>query len=589
MAYNPKGLFSFEFVTPQGRLLTEMFFLLAPDDYTIQEGYKVSIRKKLVGVHVDDFGNDMKTISLSGEIYSLFEGQAGVVTLDGNSEFRKLRYALSRFRDFVNGQHIRNSITTLDTSVLESLSERETRWDNLICIYHDYDDDNHYQVIFENFSMSRSKGDPHTIRYSIQMRGIEDLSYSPPWKWFDKLKKWNPLGIVNVWYGIFQTYLSEVENLSATVKSVLDAACGLVGAGSFGAFIEQVNGQIANATNGLVRDVVQPFVDVASFYNRVFSATDSSIVEGWHFYIPRQLCMTNGVPPDAASDPEFDMTSGEELAELFTAVKLMEQVGNEFASFPAIDKIMGGSYTTGANQLEINQPIQLSEEDFTNHRATTQETVGTTEFNRLLAMYYEVKGQDTPSSIALAVYGDAEYANQILLANDVSNEDFESGTLIGKVIILPGKAASAMKADAPVYSPPIPPTASIRERLLYAHGIDIYLDGAGNLEADGSGDLQATYGTECLADNLLDRLQYEELNDLHPTWGLRIPIGEVPSQAMIPKMRREVLLQILDDPRVRSASISSLTIEGDVMNLSVDVVPFVGQSQILEAEVSLRY
>ena len=79
--YTPTGAFSFA-IHPRNPLtgkaspipVYESFFLLPPESYSMKEGYKVTVNKTINGAWVDDFGNDVKKISLKGSLYSYYFG-----------------------------------------------------------------------------------------------------------------------------------------------------------------------------------------------------------------------------------------------------------------------------------------------------------------------------------------------------------------------------------------------------------------------------------------------------------------------------------------------------------------------------------
>ena len=188
-AFGFSGIFSFEFRTRNpktnqlGAWLSEFFFLLPPEEYSIQEGYKATITKTISDAWVDDFGNDIKQIKLSGSLYSYYLGNTlnnekipintGISGLD---EIFKLRYIVSRFRDpyTINNESSLKSAFPEINSLMAIITTSKPTYDNIGIIYHDYDDNNHYEIIFTNFTMSRSKNDPYTINYVIEMKTLKE-------------------------------------------------------------------------------------------------------------------------------------------------------------------------------------------------------------------------------------------------------------------------------------------------------------------------------------------------------------------------------------------------------------------------------
>jgi hypothetical protein len=165
----------------------------------------------------------------------------GLSGMSGLEEFFRLRYVINRFRD--HGMDAISGKTTNywldkkypDLAGLEDLAKNGKQfYDNVQVIYHDYDDDNHYEVIFDNFEMHKSKEDPETYYYTIEMtaiRGAKTAGYNPLNKTFVKEDPSQVLANFSKELGSiltdFRSVLNVPRSIDATLTSLYNGA-GLV-------------------------------------------------------------------------------------------------------------------------------------------------------------------------------------------------------------------------------------------------------------------------------------------------------------------------------------------------------------------------
>jgi hypothetical protein len=196
--YEASGLYSFEFA-PVGkkRTLAEIFLLLPPESVTVSEPQRASLIPTLTGGYYSDHGAEFKDITIEGSVHFYYAGspsragkQYGITAkdipndvIDGFTEFMKLRFMLSRYRDYTMSPNGKlktpnfssiEGLTALRDFVMEQIDKgRGALADQLELIWHDYDYDDHYKVKIENFTAVRSKDDPWTVKYTINMLGYE--------------------------------------------------------------------------------------------------------------------------------------------------------------------------------------------------------------------------------------------------------------------------------------------------------------------------------------------------------------------------------------------------------------------------------
>ena len=117
------GLYSFEFVDKKRNTITEIFFMIPPKRKGMEEPTRSTTNPTLSGNYNTDAGNGTKTITLSGELYFPYIGSSdnpvardnkGLEnTIDGLSEFYKLRWMLVRYRDYTMTRNSRMDVPTL--------------------------------------------------------------------------------------------------------------------------------------------------------------------------------------------------------------------------------------------------------------------------------------------------------------------------------------------------------------------------------------------------------------------------------------------------------------------------------------------
>jgi len=197
--YEPTGVYSFEFRKVGGDIITEIFMLLPPESITVSEPQRSEIVPTLGGGYIVDFGNEYKEISISGQSHFFYVGSTRKPAsqlgrsfeilpenlIDGFSEFIKLRYLISRYRDYTLTPDSRvispdfslrdlASVEALKTFVKGAVEDGDGALiDQIELLWHDYDADDHFKVKVERFSMSRNKDDPHTITYDLSLIAYE--------------------------------------------------------------------------------------------------------------------------------------------------------------------------------------------------------------------------------------------------------------------------------------------------------------------------------------------------------------------------------------------------------------------------------
>lgn len=207
--YEPTGVYSFEFKQKgDGKKITEIFLILPPESVKFTEPQRSMLMPTLTGGYYVDYGNEFKEISISGSSHFYYAGSSRNPSkeygrtlslgleeyIDGYSEFLKLRFMLSRYRDYTltkNGKLKTSEFGGKELASTKALknfvnkqieSGKGALADQIDVIFHDYDYDDHWYVRINSLSMSRSKDDPWTVTYNLSMQGYEQDTKQTSWR-----------------------------------------------------------------------------------------------------------------------------------------------------------------------------------------------------------------------------------------------------------------------------------------------------------------------------------------------------------------------------------------------------------------------
>lgn len=573
--YRPRGMFSFEFRAKNGMAagtlpLTEIFFVIPPSEITVAEGYRVNVTKTFGGGFVTDFGNDYKQITLSGEIYMYQEETIGLLPMLGVDQFFQLRYALSRWRDFFDGAPVPQPYLSPNLYSLRNQIGFEGRdgtlYDAIEIVFHDYDDNNHYSVVIDDFSMTRTADDPWTISYTIAMTAIRDRTPQPLISG-DLLRKLSPA----YWLSYLSKLYTDIYEAITLMQTGYQLALEAYG----------VTAQTISATREKIRKLkngaTNTYTDLLRTGQQISSAAIKLLAK---FVRPRNEGAPNTVQSAAVySDSIRDMAAGVLLQHAGMATEGLETIissGNwRRSSVPPI-----------ANVGEAENLPALSTTDFDAGRSAG-EPVDEGAFHRQVSVQYQVKQNETVEDIAQRLTGSPWNAMAILQFNNILASDFDDEGMVGEIIQVPVRARVTPQDDkTPIYSRVVFTTdpKKLEEQNL---GTDLALNDNGGLVADANGDLLMVRGVECLAENLLDRTTHRvgSLNPAHPGWGMEVVPGTVPTDIRGERMFSIIEGQLMKDPRVSRATVKRdlSGLEGVSLSYEVDIEPVSGKTFVIDA------
>ena len=602
--------------------LGEIFFLLPPESYSLSEGYKISITKTAGGAWIDDFGNDFKKLRLSGSLYSYYQGyppdsapsnsqgeknifkRAGKKLLDagksalsgavqsaqalggsianefgvdvpglkglsGLEELFRLRYVLSRFRDaWISGDkdktftpRYKGTAKEEVVTNLESLQKNGGGFSNNVAIiYHDYDEDNHYDVIFDNFTISRDKSDPFTANYSIELTAIREFFFA----------------FVNV--GVLSQKVSPYQAV-AQVLQTFDNALSAVRA-------------LVNIPKEIAKKVVD-LLAIGDEIKRKVNAFSTGVTSDWKSFT--SFLKNFNIESKKTLDDLLVFAYGQNA--LDTKNELLRPSEKNNASISAFQSLShGGSGLRGTGAF-FSDSAPNGNRSSDENKTITDDSFNTSVdpspdkiYSEQNSSLYVVKQGDTAQGIALNFYGDAGKASIILEINGLFNYQFQDGSLVGMSIIIPGISSGVGVPNNKnlVYYERVngmTPEEQTNQML----GTDFSLDENRGFESDGTGDLGMVFGQDCFYENLQDRLNFEygTLAPFDPGWGTLAEAGQPPFKAGLLKIIDSIEEQINRDPRTKSAFVdrNNVLIEGDKVLIQIYITPISGTQQIFSKTI----
>jgi hypothetical protein len=545
------GIYSFEFFQRNKQTselsdkIIEIFLLLPPEEYSINEGYKVTITKTISDSWVDDFGNDIKTIKISGSLYAYYTGtiynseKVPVSTgISGLDEFFKLRYIFSRFRDSSGNSADSNlkSVFPDLNSLTSILGNNKGNYEDVGIVYHDYDDNNHFEVIFTDFQMSKNKTDPWTINYSLEMKALKPYNSSEMTKNLRKKETMsNIMNFVEEQLSLILEKLDSIVNLPNNLNE------------DYNSIITTTNTMFDTVSNfgdvtidnylKLVISADQQIGNLKTFsYNIVKLNFVEKTGENIEEIIDKYKKEEDGYSIDDPSTINLLSIISEEqvlLSCLQMSDKLLDSIQKK--------EIVSGNNVVTTEQFENNIDGNVKKYDNVERGNIYKDYI-----------YYEIKQGDNLQNLSNKFYGDYSQYTLISNANNVKNEDFFSDKMIGKNIKIPLQNTKNSKTISYnlIYYKKIDITTFL-ERQKQFLGFDLNLDSNREFVIDSSGDFSMVFGNDCYLSNIEDRIKYKKgtLNPIHPLWGVDIFVGECPSSLILSKLLDNIVSQVLSDPR----------------------------------------
>lgn len=610
--YQPQGLYSFEFHDRNNESSrTEIFLLLPPESVQSQYGYRMTLHKTFGGQTFDFFGVDSPTFTLSGSLWSYWidmlpapfgtsplgnltgvpaplaqvanqavsnignnlakaaSSYAGTIfpvnTMTGLEEFFRLKYMLYDFfmpnaKDTVPISLMRLGTPLPGLGWLQRKAKNsENNFNNISLIYHDYDDNVHWEVVPTGvLSVSRDKSDPFTARWSMSFAGIRDTRtkpYSVPI--IDKkvdsqqvmreiaeaLANANPMTML---YQAEKNLVREAENFNKlSVQTVAN----------------NYNDAISRYRQGQVSS----YREVIMQSDFIISTSRDAIME-----IPYLIGKT---PDEAIAESEsqnqsqniLDFGVSEEMYRISLFMLMASEIKSigVFESKKAYEK-------DGRSINNLKYMPSITEDMFSQSENAASNTYRLVENNW---KPYVVKEGDTLWGIASREMGDYTRYPEIVSLNRLDVRMFSSGGYTGQIIKIPSDNKNVYTNDRNmVYTW----ESSIIEESL---GRDILKTSENDIQLDNSGDIALSGNIDGFTGNIVDILQYGQGSlILYPEWGNPVTIGDITIDQTLKVIQAKIIEAIKRDPRVDRVEITSYRQEGDKLYNNITVYTITGES-----------
>ena len=564
------GLYGFEFVNKDDTSITEIFLMLPPKSKSVTENTRSSTVPTLSGNYNLDAGNSTKNITLSGELCAPYVGSpvnpvamnsAGLPdAIDGLNEFFKLRWMLMRYRDYTmtkNGQmSVPDSVLAFSSgaralyaAIADKLYVKKVGalYDEIRVIFHDYDLDDHWYCRVAKFTSNQTDSKNIAIEYTIEIECTEPFGYYGGAKVTQAKKTSNELS--NSINNLFQSvnFSESFSTVQTELGGNTDTVSNLVG-------IEDILSQV-NTEN----DAIQAGQSTVSTNLPLLSSQLSTAVD---------IALRDFITLYLTADQQSQYTAGTLTLDTVLDVNLL-------AFYNTLQKIK--LYNTNLQGI-INSVVQQPEITFyanANDYVLTQEQFDNASKNAIENTigfyYYTVVSGDTSRIVALRELHDQNKFTNILQINDITENEFIDGTLVGTEIKIPLLSGGVSRGDDNLVYESNPDNVT-----QFLYGADIATGLNNNILPSGTGDLTPLSGSDNVVSNLTSRLNNGKgsLNVFNPDWGLTsIGDGNTPLLVRINKYLNDIVGQLQSDPRVKTVQmdLTKLDFVGEVITVPTTV------------------
>lgn len=613
--YKPTALYSFEFKERLNPFaVSEIFLLLPPESYQIKYGYRLTVHKTVGGSTVDWMGVDNPKITLSGSLWSplidvlpspfgsgaidsIRTGGGGILSgastlvsktiqsfsplnqMSGLDEFFRIKFMLYDFFTKDSNLIIPSSLDSfgplpgLKIMTLWSIMKKNNLAD-LQLIYHDYDDDVHWEVVPEGeFTVSRDQNDPFTAKWSIQLTGIKDVRILP--FFVPSLSK-----KVNADAYMQQTaetlFTFSIAGISSSITSSYNLALQTVDE------FEEINITETMEYGEAIRDYFDKRKDNINELKHQSDKYGNLAKDAGQGGIDA-IMESVGLDPNDYADlsespnpPPAVIDTG--IEEIFKAIAEYILISIGLAGIQGY-KEEPNVIKEGESGKTVNDIPPITEGTF-NQSSTGDETVKVL-YERPKWRTYVVKTNDTIANIASREKGDYDSFIEILKLNNLTVADFSNGSMVGKDIKIPEKKQT-------IFNNPGNLVYFNRRNSFSGHdkakeevlGRDMPLGTDRTFYADNSGDMPLSLPDQGFEDNIKDILNFEKGTlPLYTEWGSNIKPGQMNNlskKVIISKTRDSLKI----DPRVRDVHMDGdkIEVEGDAIRInSLVIYPLIGK------------
>lgn len=559
------GLYSFEFVDKNRNTIVEIFFMMPPKTKTVNEPTRSSTVPTLNGSYNNDAGNATKKITLTGDLFFPYVGSPYNPvakdstnlqgTIDGMTEFLKLRWMLIRYRDYTLSKRSKlsipitsmaksNEIVVLYKKIARQLARQVgALYDEIQLIFHDYDMDDHFYCRIENFSSNQSDSKYIAIGYTIELDCYET----------------DTMHLQNIPKQVKQSANDEVNSINNQIQNL-----------NFTVKFDDIQTQISyNAEFISGNNSLQILLENINTENEKIQAGQATVFTMLPVYIYTLSTTIQEVLSDflvlfLSNDDQTSYNSG-----TLTLDDVLDYNLLSYHNTLQKIKIYANSLKGVINSIARNEEVRYysNADDYTltsEQFDSDDENIVSNEVN---FYYYTVMEGDTARIIALRELKNSDKYISILKLNKISENDFIDNMLLGEKIKIPIQETVISRGNENlVYE------SNQDDIEKYLFGIDIATDINKRLKLSAKGDLASIGGIENVCESIERRIKNTKgsLNVFNPNWGvISIDDGDAPLMVKIDRYITDVVNQIQSDPRIENVNIdlSKLEWNGEVIKL----------------------
>jgi hypothetical protein len=554
-----------------------------PKTKTVSEPTRSSTVPTLGGNFNLDAGNATKTITLAGDLWFPYVGSpdnpiarnnSGLMnTIDGLNEFFKLRWMLIRYRDYTMTRKgkmtIPDSVMGFSSQVValyESVSKKVRErvgalYDEVQVIFHDYDMDDHFFCRIDNFTSSQVDSKYIAISYTITIE-----CYEP-----DDAQK--TISITRV----KKTTNEEADIINRQLQEI-----------NFSTSFESIQSEIGYNSNFISSAVeIEDIIDMINSENENIQAGKSTATTLLPIYASGlkeavRLSLDSYIDTFLSPAQQAAYISGTLTIDGIVDFNLLEFYNNLQKVKIACNQLRGM-----LNSIVVQEELRYYS-NANDYLLTTDQFDSENENkieNSTSFKYYTVIAGDTARIIALRELKDSEKYVSILKINNITENDFIDGTIIGERIKIPAQINSVTRGDDNlVYE-------SNDDNIdAFLYGGDFALGVDDEFLISSSGDLMGKTGIDNAYDNIEKRIEKNKgsLNVFNPNWGsISIDDSNAPLMVKIDRYLADISGQIQADPRVESVKIKldKLVWNGETITVPYTIF-FIGSEKSREVVVN---
>ena len=532
-----KHAYLLQFTDKNNRLKDAFAFSMPPESESIQTTQRVSYTKTFGGVVVDDYGNDVTKISLSGttgnkDLKVIYRGMLGKKNLTGEQEILYLNDLIKKYGKYSNLNDKKIWLYDLSKTAGKSLVSSTK---------------NYWRVFIDSFKYSRDKSMPLSYKYQLELTAIDEEKKNSISDKFSKIKSFietmeelteNAIALANAIQNSVGSVIAEIENY----KSVLTQTIGTFKE-CYTSYSNLVQGIIEN-TGGIIDEVTNLGDYVIN--DTVREIQDSTI----NLYVAaKDVCEACKNLSDSAKEGISNETYEGQWEQLLNEYDIDSKDTLSDLVFKIAEKIKDTGFFINANTKE---QIEVSSKDGVTYYGTVEHTVEQNEtFESISIKYYKTADY---ADLLQSLNGTTETETSIVSCGDIDSGKIEIGTVI-KIPIL-------KESDLQVFEGII--KSQDDTDIL---GKDIELTDSGDFATE-NGDLTVTHSTDTVNQAIVSRLATEAGTKIRDTaYGIKAEIGD--SQTINAYLTASIENTILEDERIES--VDSIEYSGTGDNLAYEV------------------